>query len=1056
MLKLILLNLFILSSIGNNPALRYNTTLLRRFSEVQIRVKQKASKEMFQANYPQAPKPNLKKTPGSPKLPPPAPPAPSKLEAPAPPAAISIKTKNIAPPFQQPNSIVLPVFKKEETPLSETKELLPPPPPDSLAPLESSLKKEGKEKALFFLPDFIPPEPSQDFKIEKLETFQRLSSRTVFIDLESTGLEYDAGIIELAAIVTKWLTPTGETFHVRANPKKEMQEKALEITGYTWEMLKDQPHISSYKKEFLKAIENSTLVFHNTSLDITLLNRHFNINLESLNPVIDTYRLARSYEYTHSGLEALCKKLDVKTRTFKHHTAFTDADDTRQVFAHFLIKHGGETLKAISETPNLNKNKRKFTKKPSLETFFEKNLLNIERILNLHSGRIHSAKAFKFQDKENVLNGFYVVDKCLKEPIIFYGNPCNSFHIIKKGDDQTIFIGSITSSTALERMKFLKHLKEQYSIQNNEEPSIYAFADIRYLSTINWPEKTNKIIILSDKEPRETAKWVTLILERLCASKSYGILTKSLEKKSMKNLRIRLKKSVFSCTEDKETETERIVTLLNEENEESTLVINKNNNTVKVNGIEIENPNEKILISPKKISINVICANTFKGTKTNFEQEVELDKKTLSFQITQPITELNTPKDSMFISKVMRARKIWDSAYPFIKNSPQFKYWEKREIEAPATALYKQYYVKAFLKEFPATLLKIEDEYGTQIGLSIIPCDEKGNSLPKYKIVDEKKERTYSKTTEGQTAKGRVFGKTILTKEESPVLFLSEGAENMQSAEKALNEGLKNSKTKEELLKTYGLEKGYIFATVIGINGFEDDHLTFLNQKGEKRDIKEVVMLSDNDNPENQESQRTIKRTITKWLKKGLIVKIVRSNKIDQDLNSFLRQEGLDAVIKSLANPYAIENLDDLNSFLNGKKKNNPLDEVSFEDLIETVKKLKSDKIKSEEEKKLQLLLKEIHKLKSPVKSLEYSPPKITEAEILIEESKLEEAENDNKEEAETIVIEFSKKKKTTYPKKEEEKKSKITDFLKKTKVKPKRADLINKLSKYIGSFLKQ
>ena len=87
---------------------------------------------------------------------------------------------------------------------------------------------------------------------------------------------------------------------------------------------------------------------------------------------------------------------------------------------------------------------------------------------------------------------------------------------------------------------------------------------------------------------------------------------------------------------------------------------------------------------------------------------------------------------------------------------------------------------------------------------------------------------------------------------------------------------------------------------------------------------------------------------------------------------------------------------------------------------------------------------------------LEYAPPKITEAEILIEESKLEEAENDNKEEAETIVIEFSKKKKTTYPKKEEEKKSKITDFLKKTKVKPKRVDLINKLIEYIGSFLKQ
>ena len=93
--------------------------------------------------------------------------------------------------------------------------------------------------------------------------------RQVFYDTETTGFDIKAGhrMVEFAGIEYINGEPTGRVFHSFFNPDREVDEKASEVNGLTWDMLKDKPRFRDKAKELIAFIEGAELVAHNSSFD---------------------------------------------------------------------------------------------------------------------------------------------------------------------------------------------------------------------------------------------------------------------------------------------------------------------------------------------------------------------------------------------------------------------------------------------------------------------------------------------------------------------------------------------------------------------------------------------------------------------------------------------------------------------------------------------------------------------------------------------------------------------------------------------------------------------
>ena len=154
----------------------------------------------------------------------------------------------------------------------------------------------------------------------------------VVFDLETTGTEVmNNGITEIGAvkiingrIAEQWTT--------LVKPDYPITEEITEITGITEEMVKDSPKIGQVLPDFMKFIENTTLVAHNAEFDTKFIKRfaaaeEYEIN----NPVLDTMIIARTACPT-------LKRFDLKSIAdyygivFHHHRALSDAYATAEAF----------------------------------------------------------------------------------------------------------------------------------------------------------------------------------------------------------------------------------------------------------------------------------------------------------------------------------------------------------------------------------------------------------------------------------------------------------------------------------------------------------------------------------------------------------------------------------------------------------------------------------------------------------------------------------------------------------------------------------------------------
>lgn len=166
----------------------------------------------------------------------------------------------------------------------------------------------------------------------KNKTYSFVKSYIVF-DLETTGLNcVKDKIIEIGALKYK----NGkliDTFHYFVNPRIDIDNEISSLTGITNDMLKNEKTIDKILPKFVDFIENYTLVAHNSSFDLSFIERNLkllNMNLIE-NKNIDTLFLARKYiTFTKNHkLVTLKQALNLK---YKSHNALDDCYVTNEVY----------------------------------------------------------------------------------------------------------------------------------------------------------------------------------------------------------------------------------------------------------------------------------------------------------------------------------------------------------------------------------------------------------------------------------------------------------------------------------------------------------------------------------------------------------------------------------------------------------------------------------------------------------------------------------------------------------------------------------------------------
>ena len=168
-----------------------------------------------------------------------------------------------------------------------------------------------------------------------------MSKRFIVLDTETTGLEVEQGhrVIEIGALLVEDRKKTNESFQVYLNPERPIDDEAQKVHGISNEQLKDEPKFPEIADEFLKFIENSTLIIHNAPFDLGFLNNELklasvdNPSLEQKCEVIDSLLLAREkYPGQRNSLDALSKRFDVTGYDRTFHGALLDANILADVY----------------------------------------------------------------------------------------------------------------------------------------------------------------------------------------------------------------------------------------------------------------------------------------------------------------------------------------------------------------------------------------------------------------------------------------------------------------------------------------------------------------------------------------------------------------------------------------------------------------------------------------------------------------------------------------------------------------------------------------------------
>jgi DNA polymerase-3 subunit epsilon len=180
--------------------------------------------------------------------------------------------------------------------------------------------------------------------------------RQVILDTETTGLSWEKGnrIVEIGCVELVERRPTRRHFQRYLNPEREMEPGAAEVTGLTWDFLRDKPLFHDVAQEFLDFIRGAELVIHNAAFDVGFLNaelarlgsQYGRID-DHVAGVLDTLALSKQrFPGQRHSLDALCKRLGVDNGHRTVHGALLDAELLAEVYLTMTSGQGEFSLGA--------------------------------------------------------------------------------------------------------------------------------------------------------------------------------------------------------------------------------------------------------------------------------------------------------------------------------------------------------------------------------------------------------------------------------------------------------------------------------------------------------------------------------------------------------------------------------------------------------------------------------------------------------------------------------------------------------------------------------------
>ena len=165
-------------------------------------------------------------------------------------------------------------------------------------------------------------------------------AKFVVFDTETTGLKPEENrVVEIGAIK---FDSGGilSRFAVLIDPGISMPKEAKDVNNITDDMLKGQPSFKEVAKDFLNFIQDTVLIAHNASFDVSFINAELKrCKIGKLtNKVVDTLIFSkevfpRLYSYK---LQELAKKFQITV--FEAHRAEDDARVCMELF-NYVAKH---------------------------------------------------------------------------------------------------------------------------------------------------------------------------------------------------------------------------------------------------------------------------------------------------------------------------------------------------------------------------------------------------------------------------------------------------------------------------------------------------------------------------------------------------------------------------------------------------------------------------------------------------------------------------------------------------------------------------------------------
>ena len=201
--------------------------------------------------------------------------------------------------------------------------------------------------------------------------------RKLILDTETSGLNPENDrIIELACVEMLNESPTGVKYHRYYNPGDiTISNEAEQIHGLNNKFLAKFPTFEKSAQEFLDFIEDSQLIIHNASFDLSMINESLKrIGKEIILPkrAVCTLEMSKKmFPGSKNNLNALCRRFNISLENREKHGALTDCYLLMDVYIELL---GGK-----QERLNLSQSQLSIAEKFETPKGFEPVLVQVSK-----------------------------------------------------------------------------------------------------------------------------------------------------------------------------------------------------------------------------------------------------------------------------------------------------------------------------------------------------------------------------------------------------------------------------------------------------------------------------------------------------------------------------------------------------------------------------------------------------------------------------------------------------------------------------------------------------